>query len=140
MVGMGDRGGLEESSRLKKTLDQQLARLAQQVEDLADARDDVEEEDYLEEMRSTLEQLNDFKRLAENDITLLSKAAALQHQIQDAVRSNRDMGAVERFSRIDEAIVKEKEKQSDARNDSIRNKMVSVSAGVNIKILEAPMK
>ena len=137
---MADRGGLEESAKLKQNLNQQLARLTQQVEDLADARDDLGEDDYVEEMRSTLEQLDEFTRLAENDITLVSKTAALQHQIQDAIRSSRDKEAVRHFEKIDEAIVKGIEQQNDAKNDSIRKNMVAASVGVDDKILNAAKK
>lgn len=140
---MGDRGGIQESARLKKSIEDQLTRLAQQLSDIEENKDDFTPEEYEAEMKATLSQIEDFKAMAAADITLVSKAADLQHQIQDHITFNRDPNASKHFAKLDSAAKTEMEAASRARDDSVRSGFVSATAtgpSVNPNILDTAKK
>ena len=58
--------GSAETEKLKKNLNDQLERLVQQLQDLEECKDDLDEDEYEETKRETLDQLQ-VRRIAMND-------------------------------------------------------------------------
>ncbi|XP_030042082.1 LOW QUALITY PROTEIN: protein LZIC [Microcaecilia unicolor] len=81
--------GKTETSKLKQNLEEQLDRLMQQLQDLEACRDDLDEDEYEETKRETLEQLSEFsdslKKIMSGNMTLVDELNAMQLAIQAAI-------------------------------------------------------
>nr|XP_033777619.1 protein LZIC isoform X2 [Geotrypetes seraphini]XP_033777620.1 protein LZIC isoform X2 [Geotrypetes seraphini] len=81
--------GKTETSKLKQNLEEQLDRLMQQLQDLEACRDDLDEDEYEETKKETLEQLSEFsdslKKIMSGNMTLVDELNAMQLAIQAAI-------------------------------------------------------
>ena len=82
--------GVDETARLKSSIDKQLNRLLTQLEDLEEFKDELEENEYDETKAETMAQLREFEasleELTRGDMTLVSETNSLQLAIQGAIR------------------------------------------------------
>eukprot|EP01120_Amphizonella_sp_Union-15-10_P013032 TRINITY_DN5974_c0_g1_i1.p1 TRINITY_DN5974_c0_g1~~TRINITY_DN5974_c0_g1_i1.p1 ORF type:complete len:186 (-),score=53.76 TRINITY_DN5974_c0_g1_i1:67-624(-) len=78
-----------QTSKLKKNVEEQLARLLQQLQDLQDEKDELEKEEYDQIYSDTVQQLKEFRdqlnKMITGDMTLVSELGSLQLAIQAAV-------------------------------------------------------
>ncbi|XP_029435137.1 protein LZIC isoform X2 [Rhinatrema bivittatum] len=81
--------GKTETSKLKQNLEEQLDRLMQQLQDLEVCREDLDEDEFEETKRETLEQLSEFndslKKIVSGNMTLVDELNAMQLAIQAAI-------------------------------------------------------
>lgn len=70
-------------------MEEQLDRLMQQLQDLEECREDLDEEEYEETKKETLEQLSEFndslKKIMTGDMTLVDELSGMQLAIQAAI-------------------------------------------------------
>jgi len=82
--------GVDETARLKQSIEKQLNRLLLQLEDLEEFRDELDEDEYNETRAETMEQLREFEAsledLTRGNMTLVSDLNAMQLAIQGAIR------------------------------------------------------
>lgn len=82
--------GVEETERLKESIEKQLNRLLVQLQDLEDFRDELEDDEYEETKLETMEQLKEFDEsladLTKGNMTLVSDLNSVQLAIQGAIR------------------------------------------------------
>jgi len=85
---MSSRGSAE-TEKLKQNLNDQLERLVQQLQDLEECKEDLDEDEYEETKKETLDQLQEFKgslgKMAAGDVTLVDHVNAMQLAIQAAI-------------------------------------------------------
>ncbi|KAJ1455240.1 hypothetical protein M885DRAFT_520537 [Pelagophyceae sp. CCMP2097] len=83
--------GVDETERLKQSIETQLNRLLVQLQDLEELRDALEDDEYEETRRETMQQLEEFEEslsdLARGNMTLVSELNSVQLRIQGAVRT-----------------------------------------------------
>jgi hypothetical protein len=81
--------GKTETDKLKHNLEEQLDRLMAQLQDLEDAKDDMEEDDYEETKAETIEQLKEFSeslsKMEAGNMTLVDDLSRMQLAIQAAI-------------------------------------------------------
>ncbi|RVE70466.1 hypothetical protein OJAV_G00064280 [Oryzias javanicus] len=81
--------GKSETGKLKQNMEEQLDRLMQQLQDLEECREDLDEEEYEETKKETLEQLAEFndslKKIMSGDMTLVDELSGMQLAIQAAI-------------------------------------------------------
>jgi Beta-catenin-interacting protein ICAT len=90
----GSSSSSSETERLKANIQLQLSRLLLQLQDLEELRAELEDDEYLETKRDTLEQMEEFdaqlKKMMEGDLSLVSELGqyklALRAAIADAVK------------------------------------------------------
>mmetsp|Transcript_20430 Transcript_20430/g.62932 ORF Transcript_20430/g.62932 Transcript_20430/m.62932 type:complete len:180 (-) Transcript_20430:239-778(-) len=82
--------GVDETARLKSSIEKQLNRLLQQLEDLEEFKDELDDDEYDETKKETMDQLREFEtsleELSRGDMTLVSDLNAMQLAIQGAIR------------------------------------------------------
>ena len=82
--------GVDETARLKESIDKQLNRLLTQLEDLEEFKDELEDDEYAETKAETMEQLREFEaslaELTRGNMTLVSEMNSTQLAIQGAIR------------------------------------------------------
>lgn len=70
-------------------MEEQLDRLMQQLQDLEECREDLDEDEYEETKKETLEQLSEFndslKKIMSGDMTLVDELGGMQLAIQAAI-------------------------------------------------------
>lgn len=83
------RGDVE-TSKLRSNIEDQLNRLLTQLSDLEEMRDDLENDEYEQTRKETMDQLQEFEvslqKILEGNITLVSDIGSVQLRIQDAIR------------------------------------------------------
>jgi hypothetical protein len=83
--------GAAETEKLKANIQDQLSRLLQQLQDLEELRDELEDDEYEETRRDTLEQMEEFdvqlKRHLDGDMTLVSELGQLKLALQAAIKN-----------------------------------------------------
>jgi len=81
--------GSAETEKLKQNLNDQLERLVQQLQDLEECREDLDDDEYEETKKETLDQLQEFQgslsKLAGGDVSLVDHVNAMQLAIQAAI-------------------------------------------------------
>ncbi|KXJ22578.1 protein LZIC [Exaiptasia diaphana] len=81
--------GQSETHKLKQNLEEQLDRLVAQLSDLEECREDLDEDEYEETKKETLEQLKEFKvsldKMLAGDMTLVDDLNSMQLAIQAAI-------------------------------------------------------
>ncbi|XP_031554463.1 protein LZIC-like [Actinia tenebrosa] len=81
--------GQTETHKLKKNLEDQLDRLVAQLTDLEECREDLDEDEYEETKKETLEQMKEFKtsldKMLAGDMTLVDDLNSMQLAIQAAI-------------------------------------------------------
>lgn len=81
--------GRSETEKLKQNLEDQLDRLVQQLQDLEECRDELDDDEYEETKKDTIEQLKEFKeslqKMASGDVSLVDEINAMQLAIQAAI-------------------------------------------------------
>lgn len=81
--------GQTETSKLKERLEEQLDRLVAQLSDLEECRAELDEDEYEETKRETLEQLREFQqslaKIVSGDMTLVDQLSGMQLAIQAAI-------------------------------------------------------
>jgi len=81
--------GSNETERLKANIQDQLQRLLLQLQDLEDLRHELDDEEYTETKKDTLEQMEEFdaqlKKLMEGDMTLVSELGQLKLALRQAI-------------------------------------------------------
>lgn len=81
--------GKSETGKLRQNMEEQLDRLMQQLADLEECREDLDDEEYEETKKETLEQLNEFndslKKIMSGDMTLVDELSGMQLAIQAAI-------------------------------------------------------
>nr|CAH04891.1 leucine zipper and ICAT homologous protein [Suberites domuncula] len=81
--------GRSETQKLKQNLEDQLDRLVAQLADLEECRDDLDDDEYEETKRETLDQLKEFNeslsKLQGGDMTLVNELNRMQLAIQAAI-------------------------------------------------------
>uniref|UniRef100_A0A3Q0R4A4 Leucine zipper and CTNNBIP1 domain containing n=1 Tax=Amphilophus citrinellus TaxID=61819 RepID=A0A3Q0R4A4_AMPCI len=82
--------GKTETSKLRQNMEEQLDRLMQQLQDLEECRcKELDEEEYEETKKETLEQLGEFndslKKIMSGDMTLVDELSGMQLAIQAAI-------------------------------------------------------
>uniref|UniRef100_A0A3P8R8T3 Beta-catenin-interacting ICAT domain-containing protein n=1 Tax=Astatotilapia calliptera TaxID=8154 RepID=A0A3P8R8T3_ASTCA len=81
--------GKSETGKLRQNMEEQLDRLMQQLQDLEECREDLDEEEYEETKKETLEQLGEFndslKKIMSGDMTLVDELSGMQLAIQAAI-------------------------------------------------------
>ncbi|XP_003384318.1 PREDICTED: protein LZIC-like [Amphimedon queenslandica] len=81
--------GRSETQKLKQNLEEQLDRLVAQLEDLEEAKDDMDAAEYEETRQETVEQLKEFNeslsKLTSGDMTLVNEINRMQLAIQAAI-------------------------------------------------------
>ncbi|XP_074654780.1 protein LZIC-like [Tubulanus polymorphus] len=81
--------GQSETSKLQQNLGEQLDRLMQQLTDLEECREDLDEDEYEETKKDTMEQLKEFSdslnRMKGGDLSLIDNLNAMQLAIQAAI-------------------------------------------------------
>jgi len=81
--------GKSESNVLKNNLQGQIDRLVQQLADIEESKDDLEEDEYQELKKETVEQLNEvtesLKKMDSGDVSLINDINAMQLAIQTAI-------------------------------------------------------
>jgi hypothetical protein len=74
--------GKEETEKLQKNVELQLARLLTQLQDCEDLRDALDEEEYESTKRETMEQLKEFQislqKMMSGDNTLVDRLGSVQ--------------------------------------------------------------
>lgn len=87
-VAMASRGKTE-TGKLRQNMEEQLDRLMQQLQDLEECREDLDEDEYEETKKETLEQLSEFndslKKIMCGDMTLVDELGGMQLAIQAAI-------------------------------------------------------
>mmetsp|Transcript_7136 Transcript_7136/g.24779 ORF Transcript_7136/g.24779 Transcript_7136/m.24779 type:complete len:202 (-) Transcript_7136:48-653(-) len=81
--------GKEETAKLRSNVEDQLARLLQQLQDCEDLKDDLDEDEYESTKQDTLNQLREFEqslqKMIAGDITLVNDLGGMRLAIQGAV-------------------------------------------------------
>ncbi|XP_072306256.1 protein LZIC isoform X1 [Eucyclogobius newberryi] len=81
--------GKTETGKLKQNMEEQLDRLMQQLQDLEECREELDEDEYEETKKETLEQLSEFndslKKIMTGDMTLVDDLGGMQLAIQAAI-------------------------------------------------------
>ncbi|KAH6940601.1 hypothetical protein HPB50_003001 [Hyalomma asiaticum] len=81
--------GQTETSKLKERLEEQLDRLVAQLSDLEECRAELDEDEYEDTKRETLEQLREFQqslaKIVSGDMTLVDQLSGMQLAIQAAI-------------------------------------------------------
>ncbi|XP_042231911.1 protein LZIC-like [Homarus americanus] len=81
--------GASETQKLRQQMEDQLDRLVAQLSDLEECKADLDEEEYEEVRKDTIEQLNEFQsslsRMTSGDMTLVDSFNAMQLAIQAAI-------------------------------------------------------
>ncbi|BFZ22847.1 hypothetical protein BsWGS_25886 [Bradybaena similaris] len=81
--------GMQETSRLRQNLEEQLDRLMQQLTDLEECKADLDPEEYEDTKEETLEQLREFQenlnKMLEGNLSLVDELNAMQLAIQAAI-------------------------------------------------------
>ncbi|KAL9971081.1 hypothetical protein ACROYT_G023567 [Oculina patagonica] len=81
--------GQSETQKLKQNLGEQLDRLVAQLADLEECKEDLDEDEYEETKKETLEQLKEFKdtldKFAAGNVTLVDEISSMQLAIQAAI-------------------------------------------------------
>lgn len=81
--------GQSETKKLKQNLGEQLDRLVAQLSDLEECKEDLDEDEYEETKKETLEQLKEFKdtldKFAAGNVTLVDEISSMQLAIQAAI-------------------------------------------------------
>ncbi|XP_034029163.1 protein LZIC [Thalassophryne amazonica] len=81
--------GKSETGKLKQNMEEQLDRLMQQLQDLEECREELDEDEYEETKKETLEQLSEFndslKKLMSGNMTLVDELGGMQLAIQAAI-------------------------------------------------------
>ncbi|KAK3743419.1 hypothetical protein QZH41_011535 [Actinostola sp. cb2023] len=81
--------GRTETHKLKQNLEEQLDRLVAQLSDLEECREDLDDDEYEETKKETLEQLKEFKvsldKMLAGDMTLVDDLSSMQLAIQAAI-------------------------------------------------------
>ncbi|XP_020630552.1 protein LZIC-like [Orbicella faveolata] len=81
--------GQSETQKLKQNLGEQLDRLVAQLSDLEECKEDLDEDEYEETKKETLEQLKEFKdaldKFAAGNVTLVDEISSMQLAIQAAI-------------------------------------------------------
>ena len=82
--------GVDETARMKASIEKQLNRLLVQLEDLEEFRGELDDDEYEETKAETMEQLREFEAsleaLTAGDMTLVSDLNSVQLAIQGAIR------------------------------------------------------
>eukprot|EP01027_Heterolobosea_sp_BB2_P022959 GEZU01033892.1.p1 GENE.GEZU01033892.1~~GEZU01033892.1.p1 ORF type:complete len:203 (+),score=73.67 GEZU01033892.1:47-610(+) len=77
------------TNQLQKTVEEQLTRLLQQLQDCEELKDDLDPEEYEETKRSTLEQMKEFQqtldKMVSGDLSLKSSLDSVRLAMQAAV-------------------------------------------------------
>jgi hypothetical protein len=83
--------GNAETQRLKANIEDQLNRLLTQLQDLEDMQDDFTEDEYQENRRDTIQQMEEFEislnKMKDGNVTLISDIDRVQLAIQQAIRT-----------------------------------------------------
>mmetsp|Transcript_6345 Transcript_6345/g.17988 ORF Transcript_6345/g.17988 Transcript_6345/m.17988 type:complete len:192 (+) Transcript_6345:115-690(+) len=81
--------GKAETQQLRDNVEGQLSRLLQQLRDLEELRDDLDDDEYAEQRRETIEQLKAFqvtlKKMMSGDMSLVDDLGSVQLAIQAAI-------------------------------------------------------
>ncbi|XP_020785145.1 protein LZIC [Boleophthalmus pectinirostris] len=81
--------GKTETGKLRQNMEEQLDRLMQQLQDLEECREELDEDEYEETKKETLEQLSEFndslKKIMTGDMTLVDELGGMQLAIQAAI-------------------------------------------------------
>lgn len=81
--------GKSETGKLRQNMEEQLDRLMQQLADLEECREDLDDDEYEETKKETLEQLSEFndslKKIMSGDMTLVDELSGMQLAIQAAI-------------------------------------------------------
>lgn len=81
--------GTSETQKLKQNLEEQLDRLVAQLADLEECKEDLDEDEYEETKKETVEQLKEFKDTLDNfaagNVTLVDDISSMQLAIQAAI-------------------------------------------------------
>ncbi|XP_035512466.1 protein LZIC [Dicentrarchus labrax] len=81
--------GKSETGKLRQNMEEQLDRLMQQLQDLEECREELDEDEYEETKKETLEQLSEFndslKKIMTGDMTLVDELSGMQLAIQAAI-------------------------------------------------------
>lgn len=81
--------GKSETEKLKHNLEEQLDRLVNQLSDLEECKEDLDDDEYEETKKETLEQLREFdaslKKMMAGDMTLVDQFNGMQLAIQAAI-------------------------------------------------------
>ena len=87
MASSGAAGS--ETERLKANIEDQLSRLLLQLTDLEELRHELEDDEYLETKKDTLEQMEEFdvqlRRLMDGDLSLVSELGQLKLALRAAI-------------------------------------------------------
>lgn len=83
------RGDVE-TSKLRSNIEDHLNRLLTQLSDLEEMKDDLDDDEYEQTRKETMDQLQEFEvslqKILEGNITLVSDIGSVQLRIQDAIR------------------------------------------------------
>uniref|UniRef100_G3NWD3 Leucine zipper and CTNNBIP1 domain containing n=1 Tax=Gasterosteus aculeatus TaxID=69293 RepID=G3NWD3_GASAC len=81
--------GKSETGKLRQNMEGQLDRLMQQLQDLEECREEMDDEEYEETKKETLEQLSEFndslKKIMTGDMTLVDELSGMQLATQAAI-------------------------------------------------------
>jgi len=81
--------GKSETEKLKHNLEEQLDRLLNQLKDLEECREDLDDDEYEETKRETLEQMQEFeetlKKMVAGNMSLVDQLNGMQLAIQAAI-------------------------------------------------------
>lgn len=81
--------GKSETGKLRQNMEEQLDRLMQQLQDLEECREELDDDEYEETKKETLEQLSEFndslKKIMTGDMTLVDELSGMQLAIQAAI-------------------------------------------------------
>merc|ERR1712000_172474 len=90
LLKMSNRGQAE-TAQLKTNVEDQLNRLLSQLEDLEELKEDLDEDEYNETKKDTIDQLKEFdqqlKKMMQGDLGLVTELSSYQLAIQAAVSS-----------------------------------------------------
>ena len=82
--------GVDETARMKASIEKQLNRLLVQLEDLEEFREELDDDEYEETKAETMQQLREFEasleELTAGNMTLVSEMNSVQLAIQGAIR------------------------------------------------------
>ena len=82
--------GVDETKRLRESIEKQLNRLLVQLSDLEELREELEDDEYEETKKETMRELEEFEEslheLTRGNMTLVSELNSVQLAIQGAVR------------------------------------------------------
>mmetsp|Transcript_26075 Transcript_26075/g.48978 ORF Transcript_26075/g.48978 Transcript_26075/m.48978 type:complete len:183 (-) Transcript_26075:224-772(-) len=88
--------------KIKSNIEDQLARLLTQLQDLEDMREDLDDDEYEEGKADTLKQMEEFEqslsKMMTGDMTLVSELGAAQLAIQAAIRQANPSDTKQLFS------------------------------------------